>query len=195
MATVVNDAPAAQAPTVLVGPGRVRWGAFAVLLGLFGAVVTAKAIAVGEIAGAMIGLTACGAAFAVCARLAVTRRSLIVFDDYGFTDCRSGRAVPWDAVESMCARIQYGPFGSDHSLHLELGPEPGVPSEPGPVPPTTNGDREIAVRLGGLSLAPEQLIAAVELRSGLPVLRTRTSGLPVPRVRTIGLPALGRDRR
>jgi hypothetical protein len=180
MAIVVTDAPAASAPTVLVGPGRVRWGAFAVLLGLFGAVVTAKAIGAGDIVGAVIGLAGCGGAFAICARLAVTRRSLIVFDDYGFTDCRSGQAVPWDAVESIRATTQHGPFGSDHSLHLELRPKPGDPSEPGPVPATADGDREITVRLGGLSLAPEYLIAAVELRSGLPVRRTRAAGFPDP---------------
>lgn len=178
MATVVTDALRAQASTVLVGPGRVRWGAFAVLLGLFGAVATAKAIAAGGIAGAVIGVAGCAGAFAVCARLAVTRRSQIVFDDYGFTDCRSGRAVRWDAVESIRANTHHGPFGSGHSLYLDLRPHAGQSSEPGPVATTANGDHEIAVRLGGLSLAPENLIAAVELRSGLPVLRTRTTGFP-----------------
>jgi len=176
---IAAEAPPARARTVLVGPSRVRWGAFAVLTGVFGAVAAVKATLAGETAGALAGVVVCAATLAVCARLMATRRSLLVFDDYGFTDCRSGRVVPWGAVDTIRSTTHHGPFGSVHVLHLVLAPGVDDPRD-APLLSATLADAEgeIAVALGGLALTPENLVAAIELRSGLPVRRVQATRFP-----------------
>lgn len=101
----------------------------------------------------------------------------MMLDAHEFTDCRSGRTVAWNDVEIVRANTHQGTFGLDHSLQLDLK----ASEHPGPTRRrliTTNAtsERAITVVFDQLSLRWEDVVTAVEQRSGRPVIRTSDRG-------------------
>ena len=131
--------------------------------------------AAGLIVGPLLGFSV---------RLAVMRRPLIVIGDDGFTDGRSGRMIPWDAVEEIYANTHQGAYGLDHWLRLVLKRRAGQPAKRRFITTNATNEDEIEVSLDGLAQPREEVIKAVERRFGRPVLRTTDAGLQNLRRRT-----------
>src|ERR1700748_2360853 len=101
MASLSRDASSAGSDAVAIGPSRVRWASIAVFFAVLGAVGGARAITAGSATGIVLVVLIVGPLLGFSVRLAVMRRPLIVIGDDGFTDGRSGRMIPWDAVEEI----------------------------------------------------------------------------------------------
>ena len=118
---------ATLANTVAIGPSRVRYGSLAALFGLLFIGVMARSLTAASALGVVIAVGLFGPLLVFALHRLLMRRPLIVIDHRGFTNGRSGRAIPWDAVDEIYANEHQGAFGVDHSLRLVLNRRPDHP--------------------------------------------------------------------
>lgn len=103
--TVGND-------QVIVGPNRrgaLAWGLF---FGILVASSAVRAITAHKVSALVIELLVLGTPCVFYLQRAFKGRALIVIDDRGFTDCRSGRTVEWGEIETVRANTPSASYSS-----------------------------------------------------------------------------------
>ena len=162
---------------VIVGPNRrgaLAWGLFLGILLASGAV---RAIPAHRVSALVIELLVLGTPCVFYLRRALKGGALIVIDDRGFTDGRSGRTVEWDEIETVRANTHQGALGLDHSLCLVLKPRlHSQPTKRRFITTNASAEDEIEVSLDGLSSPWEEVVDAVEAKLGRRVINTSNRG-------------------
>lgn len=150
-----------------------RWSlGFAVFFGILTVAGVARELAGHNIGGLIVVLVFFGGPLAFCLWWGTHRRPLLVIDDHGLTEGRSGRRVSWDGVAMVSVGTRRGLFGESHDLVVKLAHDKGAPPERRRfVMTNANNPDELTVNLDLLSMSWNEVMSAVEQGFGQRVIR------------------------
>lgn len=164
-------APATESPRTVVMSNRRRSLGFAVFFGILTFASVARELASHSTVGVILALAFFGAPFAFFLGWGTRRRPVLVIDQHGLTEGRSGRTVPWEVVATARVAAERGLFGESHHLVLCLDHD-AAPSAPRRfITTNVNNPDELDINLDLLAMPWSEVVSAVEQRSGRRVVR------------------------
>jgi hypothetical protein len=138
-------------PAIAIGVARIKLAALVAVLGAVAVIAAARALAGGDVVVLVLVLVVFGLPLVGLVHEAFRRGPVLVLDDDGLRDTRSGQAVRWGEVHSIYARRRQGAFNEFHELVL-------LPRA---------GDRPpIEVSIDRLALRWDRIVPLVEARTG-----------------------------
>jgi len=163
-------APAESRETVVMSNRRRSLGC-AVFFGFFTFAGVARELASHSAVGVILALVLFGAPFAFFLMWGTRRRPLLVIDQRGLTEGRSGRTVPWDTVAAVRVAAERGLFGESHHLILSLDHDSAPPAPRRFITTNANNPDELNINLDLLAKPWNDVVSAVEQGSGRRVIR------------------------
>lgn len=145
---------------------------FAVFFGFFTFAGVARELVSHSTVGMILALVFFGAPFAFFLTWGNRRRPVLVIDQNGLTEGRSGRTVPWETMAAVRVVANRGLFGESHHLIVSLDLYETPPTPRRFITTNATNPKELDINLDLLALPWDEVVSAVEQASGRRAIRT-----------------------